>query len=98
MAETEIYVNQQLDGYTCQLSPESRAKLGSEQNGSEVASSIFVSFDSVSDFQLQNGAIWKHIVEMLTGHPPDQLLKRGKIAFVNPVTQATIFEPKPQHV
>ena len=98
MAEIKIYVNEQLDGYTYQLEPKSKALLESETSDTEPVASVFVSFDTRAQFEWTHGSLWRHVAEMLTGLTMDQLKALGKVVFVDPKTEQLLFEAVEQNV
>lgn len=98
MAKIKIYVNEQLDGYTCRLDPKSKALVKSHASDTEPAASVFVSFDTKAQFELTYGSLWKHVAEILTGLTTEQLKGLGKLVFVDPKTERMLFEAVEQNV
>ena len=85
-----IEVGVQLDGYTFRLSPRARAKLERESPNLPPPTSLFVGFDTRSDFEKIHGPMWQQIVSILTGISEDKLKKIGDYEFVDPLTNRVI--------
>ena len=99
MSEIKIYVAEQLDGYTCRLEPRSKAAIKDQIPKEPVpVTSVFISYDNKANFELIHGSIWKHIAELLTSLPVEELQEIGRIVFVDPKTKKSLFEPLAQHV
>jgi hypothetical protein len=90
--QIRIYVNDQLDGFTYQLDPKSEALIQKQASPSRPAASVFVSFDSEIESPWTEEAHWQHIAGMLTGLPTKRLKELGKVVFVDPKTEAVLFE------
>ena len=87
-----------MDGYTYRLEPKSKARVKSHALDTEPATSVFVSFDTKTQFEWTHGPLWRHVAEMLTGLTAEQLRERGNVVFVDPKTQRTLFEAVEQNV
>ena len=85
-----IEVGVQLYGYTFRISPRTRAKLERESPNLPPPTSLFVGFDTRSDFEKIHGSMWQQIVSILTGLSEDKLKKLGGYDFVDPLTNQVI--------
>ncbi len=92
MAEIKIYVNDQRDGYTYRLDPQSKAWIQKQESRTRPVSSVFVSFDAETPPEWKEGGVWQHVAEMLTGLSAERLKKLGKVVFVDPKTKAVLFD------
>ena len=99
MSEITIYATKQLSGYTCALEPRSKATIEDRLPKDPVpASSVFISYGISSDIEFQYESMWKHIAELLTGLPAEELQKLGNVVFVDPRTKKLLFEPLAHYV
>ena len=98
MAEIVILVNDQLDGCTYRLAPESKRFLDDQPPHKKPVSSLYVSFDHQAESQWTEGDLWRHVAEMLTGRSIDEVKALGKIKFVDPRSKSVVFEAVPENV
>ena len=99
MSEITIYAAKQLDGYTCTLEPRSKVAIEDQLPKEPVpVSKVFISYGISAEIEFQYESIWKHIAELLTGLPAEELQKLGKVVFVDPRTKKLLFEPLAQYV
>lgn len=99
MSEIKIYVAEQLNGYTCRLEPRSKAAIKDQIPKEPVpVASVFIACDAKADFEFRFGSIWKHIAELLTSLPAEELQEIGRVVFVDPKTKKPLFEPLAQYV
>ena len=98
MAEIKIYVNEQLDGYTYRLDPQSKAWVQRQEPRTKPVASVFLSFDAETPLEWKEGTVWQHVAEMLTGLPGGRLKELGKVVFVDPTTKAVLFDTVEENV
>ena len=98
MPQIKIYVNQQLDGCTYRLDPKSRGLLRGRESHTEPVTSVFISYDTKTQFEWTHGSVWRHVAELLTGLTTEQLEALGPVVFVEPKDESTVFEVAVQNV
>lgn len=96
-----IYVTEQIDGYTCQLDPRSKAAI-MVQASRPLARSVFISHDTYHTakpvFEFLHGSMWTHIAGMLTDIPAEKLQGLVRVFFVDSKTKKTLFDLSAHHV
>ena len=96
-----IYVTEQIDGYTCQLDPRSKAAV-TAQASRPLARSVFISHDTYHiakpDFEFLHESMWTHIAGMLTDIPAEKLQDLVRVFFINSKTKKTLFDLSAHHV
>ena len=79
----EIDVGRQRDGWTFQLSPKAKQILRGKVPEPVLKTSVFVGYDTKSDFEFFHGPVWEHVAMLLTRLSPDQLAQLGGYFFVD---------------
>ncbi len=79
----EIDVGRQRNGLTFQLSPHAKEILRGKVPEPVLNTSVFVSYDTKSDFEFFHGPVWEHVALLLTRLSPDQLAQLGGFVFVD---------------
>jgi len=79
----EIEVGRQGDGWTFRLSPRAKEILRGKVPEPFLNTSVFVSYDTKSDFEFFHGPVWEHVALVLTRLSPDQLSQLGGFVFVD---------------
>lgn len=96
-----IYVTEQIDGYTCQLDPRSKAAVAA-QASRRLVRSVFISHDTYHiakpDFEFLHGSMWTHIAGMLTDIPAEKLQGLVRVFFVDSKTKKKLFDLSAHHV
>ena len=92
MSKIVVEVGKQMDGATFRLSPKTRAFLSSRVPSPPPASSIFVSYETATDFKHYHGPLWKHVAMILTGLSESELQELGGFEFVTPTDNKVLFE------
>lgn len=91
MKEIKIDVYKQMDGYTFSLSVSIRQLIKKLFPNSHPANTIFVSYDTKSDFELFIGTLEKYIYPALLGVDVENLRKQiSKITFVDTQTDSIL--------
>jgi len=86
MESVKINVNKSIDGYTFSMTPSTRSEIKSEFPDAMPANSIFVAYDTKSDFQLYVGNLESYIFPALVGLSIEKLKKKIKsVVFIDPV-------------
>lgn len=85
MSSLLINIGRQSDGCTYQLNPRSRAEIRNKFPGVHSAPSIFVGYETQSDFESLHGPMWKQIAMMLTGLSWDQIEAMGGVSMYDPM-------------
>jgi hypothetical protein len=85
MSTLLINIGRQSDGCTYQLNPKSRAEIRKKFPGVKSAPSIFVGYETQSDFESIHGPMWKQIATMLTGLSWDQIEEMGGVSMYDPM-------------
>ncbi len=91
MDTVRIHVNQQLDGVTFSLPLAVRQTLRREFPDANPLGSLYVKYDTQTDFDAYHGLIEPQIYPVLLGLSGSDLKKINHILFVNPVTNQTIY-------
>jgi hypothetical protein len=96
MEAIKINVNKQLDGYTFSIAPSVRQLIKSWFPDSLPANSIFVAYDTKSDFQLYHGRLENHIYPALLGvdNQNDLNKKVDEILFIDTQTGDVLHKHK----
>ncbi len=92
MAKIIVEVGKQMDGVTFRLSPQTRALLSPRFRSEQVPASIFVSYETKSDFEHFHGPLCEHVVMILTGLNEQQLTNFGGFRFVTPTDDKVLFD------
>jgi hypothetical protein len=97
MPKIVVEVGEQGNGTTFQLSPQSRAMLQEKGIPRPMASSLFVSHETRSDYgrsplQAVYGPLLTQVVIFLTGLPEAEVKELG-FRFVDPADSAVLYEP-----
>lgn len=92
MPPIKVYVNDQLDCVTYQLEPLSRLWVRDHASPPKPVDSVYVSYDLGAEPPWKDKAHRQHIAEMLTGLSAKQLKALGKVSFIDPKTEAVLFE------
>jgi hypothetical protein len=79
----EIEVGRQRNGWTFRLSPDAKQILRGKVPEPILNTSVFVGYDTKSDFEFFHGPVWEHVAQLLTQLSPDQLAQVGGFFFVD---------------
>ena len=90
----EILVTRQHDGTTYQLRPRSRERIEVRYPEVHCTRSIFVGYDTESDFKHYHGPLWKQIVLILTGLTAERLAELGGYKIYDSTTEETFFDSR----
>ena len=85
-----IQIGRQRDGCTYQLHPSSRARLRKEFPDVRPVPSVFIGYDTKSDFEALHGPLWKQIATMLTGLSWERIETLGGIQIYDPVQETEV--------
>lgn len=80
-----IEISVDTDGYTYQLTPQSRLRIRRAFPDVEPASRIFVGHDTLADFEDVHGSVKRQVIALLTGVSAERLRGLGAIQFRDPV-------------
>jgi hypothetical protein len=97
MGKIIVDVGKQMDGMTFRLSPKTRIALPSRPQSQPLPSSVFVSYETKSDFEQNLGPLREHIVMMLTGLDERQITKLGDLQFVLQPEGKILFDSNTLH-
>jgi hypothetical protein len=90
-----VRVGRQENGITYELAPKSREILEEHfSNDIPPASSVFVSHETKASFEALHGPVWKHVVGILSGLPPEQLEEIDEVLFEDPETSTILFNSR----
>lgn len=95
MSGIVVEIGKQMNGATFQLSPQTRVALAETTGRQLPTSSVFVSYDTKSNFEAMHGPFWSHIVALLTGMSDDQIRRLGGFSVVSPTDNEVLFESPP---
>ena len=85
MSTIVINIGRQSDGCTYQLNPRSRVEIQSQFPGVHPAPTVFVGYESQSDFEQIHGPMWKQVAMMLTGLSWEQIEEMGGASLYDPI-------------
>ncbi len=97
MAKIIVEVGKQMDGMTFRLSPKTKIALSSRPQSQPLPSSVFVSYDTKSDFEQIHEPLSEYIVMILTGLHERQIAKLGGFQFVLRPNDEILFDSNAQH-
>ncbi len=81
-----IYVGRQKDGCTYQLHPSSRARIRMSFPNAHITPSIFVGYETQSDFEVFHGPLWDQVTQILTGLSLAEIESLGGFRIFDPTT------------
>jgi len=84
-----INIGRQSDGCTYQIHPRSRADIKKRFPAAHLVPTLFVGYDSQTDFETFHSTMWKQIAMMLTGLTWEQIEQSGGVSMYDPVASAT---------
>lgn len=79
-----ITIGRQRDGTTYRLHPSSKARVQAQYPTVHPAPSVFVGYDTQSDFQRIHGPMWKQVAMLLTGLGAQQMRELGGVRLEDP--------------
>jgi len=85
MSPIVIHVGRQHDGCAYELNPRSRAEIKRRFPEARMAPSVFVGYDTQSDFESLHGPMWRQIAMLLAGLSWSQIEEMGGIEIYDPV-------------
>jgi hypothetical protein len=85
MSTLLINIGRQSDGCTYQLNPKSRAEVRRRFPGVRSVPSIFVGYETRSEFESIHGPMWKQIAMMLSGLTWEQIEEMGGVSMYDPM-------------
>lgn len=93
-----VYVNRQMDGITYGLSPMSRKIFYEKHPEAHPSGSVFVNYDTKTDFETYHNRVERFIVPILLGIDDEaSLAKIGQIQFIDPATNAILYTYSHSH-
>ncbi|OGG50510.1 MAG: hypothetical protein A3F84_17790 [Candidatus Handelsmanbacteria bacterium RIFCSPLOWO2_12_FULL_64_10] len=81
-----IYVGRQKDGCTYQLHPSSRTRIQKKFPDAHIAPSVFVGYETQSDFEMVHGPLWEQVAQILTGLNLTEIESLGGFKIFDPTT------------
>ena len=84
-----INIGRQSDGCTYQLNPRSRVEIQRRFPGAHPAPSVFVGYETQSDFEPIHGPMWKQVAIMLTGLSWEKIEEMGGASLYDPIEGTT---------
>ena len=85
-----IQIGRQRDGCTYQLHPSSRARLRKVFPDIRPIPSVFIGYETKSDFETLHGPLWPQIATMLTGLPEEKIEHLGGIKIFDPTEEIEV--------
>ena len=85
-----IQIGRQRDGCTYQLHPSSRVQLKKTFPDTRPVPSVFIGYDTQSDFEVLHGPLWKQVATMLTGLSWKRIEDLGGIKIYDPVQETAV--------
>lgn len=85
-----INIGRQSDGCTYQLHPQSRVEILQRFPGVRPAPSVFVGYETQTEFEEIHGPMWPQIASMLTGLTKRQINQMGGVRLYDPVERREI--------
>ncbi len=85
MSTIVINIGRQSDGCTYQLNPKSRNEIQKKFPSVRAAPTIFVGYETQSDFENLHGPMWKQIATLLTGLSWEQIEEMGGASIYDPI-------------
>ncbi len=85
-----IQIGRQRDGCTYQLHPSSRVQLKKTFPKARPVPSVFIGYDTQSDFEVLHGPLWKQVATMLTGLSWKRIENLGGIKIYDPVQETAV--------
>jgi hypothetical protein len=89
MRSLVINIGRQSDGCTYQLHPRSRTEIKKRFPEAHLVPTLFVGYDTQSDFETLHSPMWKQIAMILTGLTWEQIEESGGLSMYDPEASAT---------
>mgnify|MGYP001426042618 CR=1 FL=1 len=84
MSPLVIHIGRQSDGCAYELNPRSVAVIRARYPGVRAVPSVFVGYDTRTEFEELHGPMWKQIAMMLTGLSWEQIEQMGGVSIYDP--------------
>ncbi|QKZ13042.1 hypothetical protein [Spirosoma sp. KUDC1026] len=91
MSPISVYVNRQLDGVTYSLSPLSRKNFYEQFPNAHPSGSVFVNYDTKSDFETYHNRVERFVLPILLGLDDETIKTVGPVNFIDPRTNDLVF-------